>query len=484
MRRLFYKIFLWFWLAIIVVSVTLVALTASEYSRASEDEHWSSKYGPIVDLWAQREAEILDSEGKNDLLKYDSRFVLEPALRSYMFDASGSEVLGRVAPPRIMQIAAQLASSTQIEPQFYSSERIIAKKTIGAGGHAYVGIVVYPQPSVMRRRLFEFFSVDVDPKDLLRLGAVIAVAGLFCFWLARQITRPIGKLRLATREIANEHLETRVDKEVLTRRDELADLGRDFDRMAQRLDSLVAAQRRLLADVSHALRSPLARLSVALGLAREDVTPETARHLDRIELESDRLNSLIGQLLTMARVEGGVDLDQKKRFDLNLLLEEITADGDYEARGKRRSVELVTTTPCVVDGVPEMLRGAIENVVRNAVRHTAEGTTVAISMNSIPGPSGPRALIQVRDHGPGVPEAELPEIFVPFHRVPDASHQDGTGLGLAITERTIRFHAGSVSAVNAPGGGLLVTIELPIVSSSASPATNEVDRRIPTPVRS
>jgi two-component system, OmpR family, sensor histidine kinase CpxA len=484
MRRLFYKIFLWFWLAIIVVSVTLVGFTASEHSRVSEDEHWSSKYGPLVDLWAQREAEIYDREGQPGLQQYDNKFVIDPATHSYMFDSSGTETLGRAVPQRIAQIASEVASSHEIAPQFFTSERIIAKKTVTPSGRAYVGVVEYPQPSVLRRRLFEFVIPDIGAKDLFRLLSVIVVAGLFCFWLARQITNPIGKLRVATREIANERLETRVDHAVLTRRDELADLGRDFDRMAQRLDSLVTAQRRLLADVSHTLRSPLARLSVALGLAREGVRPETSKHLDRIELECERLNTLIGQLLTMSRVDSGIDLDQKKRFDLAVLLEEITADGDYEARGNRRSVELVSAARCTVEGVPEMLRGAIENVVRNAVRYTAEGTSVKVSMDCHETPSGGRAVIQVRDHGPGVPQEELAEIFVPFHRLPDNLRQDGTGLGLAITERTMRFHNGTVSAANALGGGLVVTLELPVVAWSASEAANKIDQDVSASLRS
>lgn len=468
MRRLFYKIFLWFWLAIIVVSVTLVGLTASEHSRTSEDRNWRNKYGPVVDLWAQREGEVLDRDGKDGLQRYLSRFVLDPGVHEYILNASGTEILTRSVPSRVAQIATQVASSSATDPQFFTAERIIAEKINGSDGHAYVAVVTYPQPSVLRRRLFEFLFADIVTRDLLRLLVVLSVAGIFCFWLARQITNPIGKLRLATREIANERLKTRVDEEVLTRRDELADLGRDFDRMAQRLDLLVTAQRRLLSDVSHTLRSPLARLSVALGLAREGIKPETARHLDRIELECDRLNQLIGQLLTIARVDSGIDIDQKKTIDLAALVEEVAADGDYEARGRNRAVHFPGASPCMIEGSPELLRGAIENVVRNAVRHTPELTTVEISVEPINAAAGPRAVITVRDHGQGVPEDAIGEIFLPFRRVPGNSSENGTGLGLAITERAIRCHGGGVAAANAPGGGLIVTLELPALAASTT----------------
>jgi signal transduction histidine kinase len=465
MRRLFYKIFLWFWLAIVVVSLTLAALTASEHSRTSEDEHWRNKYGPMVDLWAQREGEVLDRDGKSGLEKYVGTFVKQPGVQAYMFDAAGREVLARPTPRPVLAILSQMESSSATDPRFFTEERIIAEKTIGPSGHQYVVVVTYPQPSVLRRPLFQFLFADLGTRGILRLIAILLVAGLFCFWLTRQITHPIDKLRLATREIANERLQTRVDEKVLTRRDELADLGRDFDRMAERIDSLVTAQRRLLADVSHTLRSPLARLSVALGLAREGANPETSAHLDRIELESDRLNKLTGQLLTMARVDSGIDLDQKRVFDLGLLIEEVAADGDYEARSRNCAVQFSPTPGCMIEGAPEMLRGAIENVVRNAVRHTANGTKVEISMECQSGERGPRAIVQVRDHGAGVPSDAISELFLPFHQVPDALRGDGTGLGLAITKRAFRLHGGNVAAANASGGGLIVKLELPLLDS-------------------
>jgi two-component system sensor histidine kinase CpxA len=292
------------------------------------------------------------------------------------------------------------------------------------------------------------------------------VAAFFCFWLARQITSPIDKLRLAARDIANERLGARVDKTVENRRDEIADLARDFNLMAQRIDTLVTAQRRLLADVSHALRSPLARLSVALGLAREGAKTETSEQLDRIELESDRLNKLIGQLLTMARVDSGIDLGRKKVFDLVLLMEEVAADGDYEARSRNCAVEFNPPPECMMEGAPEMLRGALENVVRNAVRHTRGGTNVEISLACRRARCAPRAVIQVRDHGAGVPEDAIGELFLPFHQVADGLRHDGTGLGLAITKRAFQLHGGDVTAANASGGGFVVTLELPVLDSS------------------
>ena len=466
MRRLFYKIFLWFWLGIALVSATLVASTVLTDSRSAQDERGRQKYGPMVDLWAQREAEVLDRDGRSGLEKYIGSLVKDPGVHSFMFDG-GHEVLARQAPPRVLQVAALVGQSAAAEPRFFTEERIIGEKAFGPSGRAYVVVVSYPAPPIVPRPLLRFLFADLGRQEIIRLAALLLVAAFFSLWLARHITSPIDKLRLAAREIANGHLETRVDKTVVTRHDELADLGRDFDRMTQRIDALVTAQRRLLADVSHTLRSPLARLSVALGLARQGAEPKTSEHLDRIERETDHLNKLIGQLLTIARVDSGVDFEQKKVFDLGLLMEEVAADGDYEARSRNRAVVFSPPSECLIEGAPEMLRGALENIVRNGIRYTAEGTAVEITMKCRRAREGPQAVIQVRDRGAGVPEDAIAELFLPFHQVVDGIRQDGTGLGLAITERTFRLHGGNVTAANAPGGGLLVTLELPMLDSNS-----------------
>jgi two-component system sensor histidine kinase CpxA len=282
--------------------------------------------------------------------------------------------------------------------------------------------------------------------------------------LARHIAAPIDRLRSATRRIASEQLDTRIDRDVLQRGDELADLGHDFNRMADRIEDLVTAQRRLLSDVSHALRSPLARLNVALGLARRHSAPGAAEHLNRIELETERLNTLIGQLLTMARVDSGVDLEHRTVFDVAALVDEVAMDADYEARGRRCTVQVAGARNCFVEGAADMVRGALENVVRNAVHHTADGTAVDISLNRIEVDGRLHAVIQVRDHGPGVPDKIVPRLFVPFYQGANGQTgtPKGTGLGLAITRRVFEVHGGTAAAANAEGGGFVVSLELPL----------------------
>jgi signal transduction histidine kinase len=296
---------------------------------------------------------------------------------------------------------------------------------------------------------------------------VIAVT-LFCFLITRHITMPLFQLGAAAGRIADGHLDTRVSPDVTRRRDEVADLGRDFDRMAERIESLVAGQRRLLGEASHELRSPLSRLMLALSLAKQGPSEEAPEHLERIALETRRLDKLIGQLLTLSRIDSGVPAGVRIPFDLTNMVLEVANDGNFEARAHARRVEVAAAQACRITGVEELLRSAVENVVRNAIRHTQEGTSVEVTLERRDGASWatarPMAVIRVRDHGAGVREAMLSEIFLPFRRVPpaDEANPEGAGLGLAITERAVSAHGGKVRAMNAAEGGLIVEIELPL----------------------
>ena len=244
------------------------------------------------------------------------------------------------------------------------------------------------------------------------------------------------------------------------RGDEIGQLGRDFDRMADRLESLVSGHKRLLGDVSHELRSPLSRLLVALGLARRANAEEFPELLDRIALESRRLDNLIGQLLTLSRIESGSHATAAASINLTALLHEVVADADFEARVQSRRVGVTFFEECTVSGSEELLRSAIENVVRNGVRYTPEGTAVDVSVRR----ERDRAVIRVRDQGTGVPEAMLSEILLPFRRVQtiDRSPNEGSGLGLAIAHRAVTANGGKIGAMNAADGGLIVDIEFPV----------------------
>jgi two-component system sensor histidine kinase CpxA len=295
----------------------------------------------------------------------------------------------------------------------------------------------------------------------VRLAVVLTIGGVVCFVVARHLTKPIVSVSRAANALADGRLQTRVGAAEAKRHDELGALARDFDRMAERIEALVGGQRRLLGDVSHELRSPLARMTVALSLARQRATPAAGEYFDRIDQETGRLDRLIEQLLTLARIETGADAEPRGDFDLAGIVQDVVGDGDFEARASGRRVELVRCAAASIAGMPELMRSAIENVVRNAIRHTASGTAVDVSLDVDEQAS---ARVTVRDRGRGVDEGMAADMFRPFWRAPgsDEAASEGAGLGLAITDRIVAMHHGRVRATNANGSGLVVTIELPL----------------------
>jgi two-component system sensor histidine kinase CpxA len=214
-------------------------------------------------------------------------------------------------------------------------------------------------------------------------------------------------------------------------------------------------------------------LNVALGLARKRSGSESADMLGRIELEANRLNELIGRILTLARLEDGEQRVPRTPVPLDELVLNVAEDAEFEAQARHCHVH--STIPegdWGVRGNASLLHSAIENVVRNAIRYTREGTAVEIQLQRTEGLRGAEALVAVTDQGPGVPPNSLQKLFQPFYRLDDARGRltGGVGLGLAITERAVRFHAGRVAAFNRAEGGLLVEIRLPLIASGASSA--------------
>ncbi len=295
--------------------------------------------------------------------------------------------------------------------------------------------------------------------------AAILAAALTWLGFFRYSTMPLRRLRKVTQQLAGGDLSARVGEGLVHRKDEVADLARDVDRMAERIESLVGAHQRLIRDVSHELRSPLARLNVALELARQSAGPNHSAPFDRIERESDRLNELIGQLLMLTKLESESGSIKRSELDISALVAEIAKDADFEAKNNNRQVTAAVSEKIILNGNSELLRQAIENLVRNAVRYTEQGTSVEISIKKKMSSGRNCVHIEVRDHGPGVPESALYDIFRPFYRVNDARERQsgGTGVGLAISDRAVRLHGGSLRAFNATGGGLIMEMELPLM---------------------
>ncbi|MFZ6847764.1 ATP-binding protein [Undibacterium sp. RuRC25W] len=301
------------------------------------------------------------------------------------------------------------------------------------------------------------------PNDFFRpylpIGSAIFCSLLSAALLAWYFSTPINQLRNAFEEVANGNLTTNLSSTMGTRRDELNDLGRDFDAMVKRLEILLDGQRRLLHDVSHELRSPLARLQVAIGLVRQQ--PEKIdTSLTRIEQECARMDKLVEELLTLSKLEAGAQTPREEIVDIDELMADVIEDARFEAHATDQTITFIGNCNGVVTGDTELLHRALENVIRNALKHSKNNHPVNIT-------SAEDTLthcwqVTVCDRGPGIPEAELETIFEPFFRCTQTNQNTGHGLGLAITRRIIEAHHGSITATNRPDGGLMVEIKLPL----------------------
>lgn len=496
MRSTFVKIFLSFWLTEFLILICTIFILSHEFE--SNEAVYTSTFAMMISN-ARMEMNAYEAGGCKAVASVPKVFPLEEHgkvseadLPAVLFDGDGKPLCDQLAAG---QYAEQL---TKIKKDGF----LIAERE----GSGYLqGIVVKDAQG----RKFIYLMRGAYPKEIyipyreilprVLIGVIVSV--FVTFGITMVITRPIGSLREAARQLAAGNLRARAKlpkgKPNQKTGDELWGLVYDFNEMADRMESLVDAQMLLLRDVSHELRSPLARLSVALELAREEaesgksakVRPGLSDQLDRIERETERLNSLIGQLLSLSHLESSTRLPDRIRVSLHCLVADLLPDMDYEAQRRNCGVKFLENgksgtngqlsssqisggnVPGDVLGSPELLGRAVENVIRNAIAYTAEGTAVEIRLYEEIRLGSPFTVLQVRDHGPGVPEAALKSIFRPFYRL-DLSRQRSTGgygVGLAITERAVRLHGGSVTARNAvEGSGLIVEMRLPAAEATGA----------------
>jgi two-component system sensor histidine kinase CpxA len=374
-----------------------------------------------------------------------------------IFDENGKELLGGLVSAPIHQLLERTRSSRQVEVLSLPFSAYIAKYFVADSGKGYILIYTLTRVKPFRslRRLHAAWAFIL----LLLLTIVI-----LCWWLTRQLTAPILAVGSALSRLAGGDMRARIEStRFLSGGEELVALTHNFNFTAERLEGLVAAQRRWIAEAAHEFGSPLTRLSVALGIAQRKAAANIVPYLDRMEEETNRLQDIMRQLLTLAQVDALPQPAATELIDLPDLLLEIVNDCDFEAQARSRRVKLDHSEDCSVLGIRELLRSAIENVIRNGVRYTDPGTEVGVTLRL--NREARKAAITIRDRGPGVPEDLLKRLFEPFYRLRNRPADDtGTGLGLAITSRAVAAHRGAVVAVNAVGGGLEVRIDLPVAA--------------------
>ncbi len=459
MRSLFLKIFLSFWGAQALFTVLAILTTLAMRPAREISSIEASQPRTLSEAVAAYQA-----GGTEKLRDYLRGLSDTQHGRSVLFNEQGP-LTGHSARPQFLETmnGQRRTADTflgRINPHF----QMLKTSMTGPDGHTYTLVTELPAGQ----------NPMFGPNGIPALGIFIAVltSGLVCYFLAQFLTSPVLRLRQATQKLAAGDLSARAGGKASRGGDEISQLVRDFDLMAEQIEKLVNAQSRLLKDISHELRSPLARLQVALELARQRTGPEAQTALERISRESGRMNELIGSLMAVARLDSGASGMKKVPVELESLIEEVARDAAFEAQARNCQVEAEILDELPVLGDPALLRSAIENVVRNATRYTGDGTTVNIRAERAKTGRGEEAVIRVSDSGPGVPEDDLEKIFQPFYRIDDSRGRStgGVGLGLAITEQAVRLHGGSVTASNPVEGGLAVEIRLPLQPLEAAEA--------------
>jgi two-component system OmpR family sensor kinase len=443
MHSLFLRIFLLFMVAMALIVGGSIAITFSTAAREYEAPELQRR-PPVAALASQ----ALAHGGIGELKRWlaDNKNAI-PDRDLYIIGADGADILGR----RLSETAARrLAYFSRDE---FVSRRMsrAAPQIFGPEGGAFTVLLVPRRPSI-------FGALSLPEISLAILCIALIVSALTSWWLARHLSAPIRRIQEGARALASEGVHVRVSAGLEGRGDELAVLARDFDAMADRLRANRSAITQLLRDISHELRSPLARMRVALGLARQPPADVT-RQLDRLEREIERLDSLISQVLKLAHLHGNDAPFVREAFDLDEVIEEVVRDANFEGAAKNCAIALRGAVRAAVNGNRDLVRSAVENVLRNAVRYSPQDAPVdvAVARNA----SGVEILI--RDRGPGVPDGDLQRIFEPFYRVAESRDRDsgGEGIGLAITAQVLKAHGGSATAANAEGGGLEVRLNLP-----------------------
>jgi two-component system sensor histidine kinase CpxA len=449
--KLFIKIFIGFWL--VTTAILGSWMLSSQYFDTRPQERMEDRHaggpghaGP-PQRFVLRTLYRLQHLPDDELQELLAQVHRQHRIDIYLINAEQRDIYAREVPEAALQIATQLSNDRR-------------RATQSKAGKQFLGHIVYRQPAGMLRAVFVFPKpgrglLQALGRNLwLRITLAISISGLICFGLSRLLTNRLKALQSASRRLAQGELDTRI--KVRERGgDETDEVARDFNSMAAQLQDRIEAQRRLLADVSHELRSPLARLRIALALAEDDPKNITS-HLQRIEQETERLDALIEQLL--ATQNTALTLDS--HIDLVALLGQLCEDANFEGRAQHKTFVFHTDLEqAVVASSADLLHKSFENILRNALTHTGAATEVQVTLRQ----NGNRYQIEVADQGPGIPEEELAKIFVEFYRVDTARSREsgGHGLGLSIARRAILRHGGQIEASNT-SRGLLLTVTLPM----------------------
>ena len=456
MYRLFLKIFFWYWLtAWGMIAIVLLGTRLTGMRQVSAP----NMYATVAPILAEEAVKAYESGGPEAFARFTQNNDNERERQLFLLDGSNKDVLSRPLSDDGLRVA-RAAKDGQL---VVFRAHIAAYRFVSSSGHPYI-LMLYLKSNL--RQITDVLLGDGLPFSI----SLILLVTLLCLGLAYHIASPIHIIQSTARRVAQGDLKARVPSSVSRRFDELAALAKDFDSMVNRLDSLIQTQKKLLNSVSHELRSPLARINISLALLRKRFSADSDDLFQRLDRDVVRIDLLMGQLLTLSRLEARFSSAERQDVDFAQLVEEVAADANFEAQALGKSVSFQTSDSIILRNAdPDALRSACENIIRNAVRFTRQGSDVQIVLEVDGSAPDSLALLSVRDHGPGVPEECLEAIFQPFYRINgDTEATVGNGLGLAIASEAIRMHRGTIRAENLLPTGLEIIILLPFAHDIAS----------------
>jgi two-component system sensor histidine kinase CpxA len=456
MYRLFLKIFFWYWLT--AWGMTAIVLLGSRLTGMRQVSA-PNLYATVAPILAAEAAKAYESGGPQAFARFSQSDVNDHERDIFLLDEFNKDVLSRPLSDDGLRVVRSAKNGQLVVLRGH----IAAYKFVSSSGHPYI-LMLYLKSDL--RRIGDALLGDGLPFTI----SLILLVTLLCLGLAYHIASPIHSIQSTARKVAQGDLKARVPSFVSRRYDELAALAKDFDSMVIRLDSLIQTQKNLLNSVSHELRSPLTRINLSLALLRNRFSADPDDLFQRLDRDVVRIDLLLGQLLTLSRLEARFSSAEREDVDFAQLVEEAAADANFEAQALGKSVSLQTTGSVIVRNAdPDALRSACENIIRNAVRFTRPGSDVQIVLEVDRSAPEPLAFLTVRDHGPGVPEGSLQAIFQPFYRINgDGEATGGNGLGLAIASEAIRMHRGTIRAENLRSTGLEIIVQLPVAYDIAS----------------
>ncbi|WP_266168936.1 sensor histidine kinase [Dyella subtropica] len=444
---LYWRLLIWFFLASLVVLFLGGFLTRRFIEYTTEVEiNWAAL--------AQSASQVYDNGGAPALREWAVQQRREGDIEATLYE-NGQALSPVRLPPSVQQsLPAWLDAHRDVVMQPYPRLYLAVQQVTGSDGHTRQLVALSRTHVRMAPRTRQQIFL------IVQFGLSLLCIGLVGWWVARSVAKPVEALQQAARRMAAGELSARAGPQGHRAPGELAQLAEDFDAMAGRIEALVSHDRAVLQDLSHELRSPLARLQLILDLAQRSNATESEAYFRQAEQEIGRLDRMTGEMLALSRLEGGIPGMEREQVDMGEIVRDCIAQAELETDARRIRWQATIDASVFVLGNAQLLERALGNLVANAIKFSPEGGSVELDLRATQG----MAEMTVRDHGPGVPEQELVQLFRPFFRGSNAAQVEGHGLGLAIVQRVAQVHGGDVRARNAEGGGLEVRLSLPLLA--------------------